>query len=77
MATRQDSSFRYFPSDIDLYPAVARNIRKSNIGITISCYYSYYYFNYLNLGGLELIEVVLKTAIPSLLKTLKVIRAID
>jgi len=65
MATREDSSFRYFTSDIDQYPAVARDIRKSNVDVT-----SYYYFNYLNLGGLELIERVLKTTIPSLIKTL-------
>ena len=69
MATRQDSSFRYLTSNIDLYPAVARDIRKSNIGVTISYYY-YYYCNYLNLGGLELIAIVLETAIPSVVKTL-------
>ena len=67
MANRQDRSFRYFTSDIDLYPAVARDIRKSDIGAKTSYYY--YYFNYLNLGELELIEIVLNTAIPSLLKT--------
>jgi hypothetical protein len=67
MATREDSSFRFFTSDIDQYPAVTRDIRKSNVDVTISYYY---YFNYLNLGGLELIERVLKTTIPSLIKTL-------
>jgi replication-associated recombination protein RarA len=66
MATREDSSFRYFTSDIDQYSALARDIRKSNVDATIN----YYYFNDLNLGGLELIERVLKTTILSLLKTL-------